>query len=131
MIFLARASAGKVPIGSIIPWTKSFTGVATLANQGRTEFVEYNGQVLSDASSPLNGQTLPNLNSGQNRFLRGNSTSGTTSGAATHTHTLSFSISSAAASSDIAPITNLNSPTGNNNVLPVPAYDVVWIGRIK
>jgi len=45
-------------------------------------------QTLSDAASPLNGQVIRNLHGG-NRFLRGNSTSGTTGGGATHTHNFS------------------------------------------
>ena len=73
-----------LPIGSIIAWAKSITGVPQLLPGN---FVECNGQVLSDDTSPLNGQTIPNLN-GNNNFLRGSSTSGTTGGAATHSHTV-------------------------------------------
>jgi hypothetical protein len=64
-----------VPVGSIIAWAKSLSGVPALP----TNFQECNGQVLNDASSPLNGATLPDLN-GANRFLRGNSMSGATGG---------------------------------------------------
>jgi hypothetical protein len=49
--------AGLVPIGGVIAWLKSFTNVPTLPD----EYAELNGQVLSDAQSPFNGQTLPNL----------------------------------------------------------------------
>jgi hypothetical protein len=49
--------AGLVPIGGVIAWLKSFSNVPALPD----EYVELNGQVLSDAQSPLNGQTLPNL----------------------------------------------------------------------
>ncbi|MEK6616102.1 MAG: hypothetical protein AABZ32_08340 [Bacteroidota bacterium] len=60
------------PIGSIIAWHKSFTNTPALPNG----WVECNGQTLSDADSPYNGQVIPNLN-GDARFLRGSSTSGT------------------------------------------------------
>ena len=49
---------GCPPIGSILPWAKSFTGVPTLP-QG---WAECDGSTVSDAESPLNGQTLPDLN---------------------------------------------------------------------
>lgn len=74
--------AGAIPIGCVMPWLKSFTNTPTLSQ----EFVEGNGQVLSDAQSPLNGQTIPNFNTATQRFSRGSSTSGTTGGSATHTH---------------------------------------------
>lgn len=74
------------PIGSIVEWHASMTGVPASLPAG---WVECNGQVLSDADSPLNGMTMPNLNGAADsskRFLRGNSTSGGTGGAATHHH---------------------------------------------
>lgn len=78
------------PIGSIIAWAKSFTGVGSLPGV----WAECNGQVLNLPTSPLHGQTLPNLNGiaggaaesdGQKykRFLRGSATSGTAGGAET------------------------------------------------
>ena len=60
------------PIGSIIAWHKSFTNTPALPNG----WVECNGQVLSDAASVYNGQTIPDLN-GSSRFLRGGAVSGT------------------------------------------------------
>src|ERR1043166_3858207 len=78
------ASLGSVPIGAIVAWDKSLTGVPALP----ANFVECNGQTISDPASPLNGRTVRNLN-GSNQFLRGNSTSGTSGGAASHTHSLS------------------------------------------
>ena len=70
-----------LPIGSLMAWAKTITGVPALPSG----WVQCDGQVLSDADSPLNGQTMPALNAA-NVFLRGNSTSGTTGGADTHTH---------------------------------------------
>lgn len=60
-----------VPVGAIIAWHKTFTNTPSLPGN----FLECNGQTVSDADSPYNGQTLPNLN-GDERFLRGGSTSG-------------------------------------------------------
>jgi hypothetical protein len=62
-----------VPVGGIIPWAKSLTGVPALTDN----FVECNGQTLSDGDSPLDGQVIPDLN-GDARFLYGASTSGGT-----------------------------------------------------
>jgi hypothetical protein len=61
------------PIGTILPWAKSITGVPALP----ANWIECTGATISDAASPMNGQTVPNLNGGNN-FLRGNSTSGGT-----------------------------------------------------
>lgn len=74
-------SIGDVPIGGIVPWAKSLAGVPNLPEG----WVECDGSVLVDAQSSLNGQTIPDLN-GDNRFLRGASTSGGTGGSETHTH---------------------------------------------
>ncbi len=63
------------PIGSIVAWLKSYANTPALPSG----WVECNGQTLSDADSVYNGQAIPNLN-GDNRFLRGNSTSGGTGG---------------------------------------------------
>ena len=63
------------PIGSIMAWAGNLSGVPTLP----VGWVECNGQTLSDSDSQLNGVTIPDLN-GDNRFLRGDSTSGGTGG---------------------------------------------------
>jgi hypothetical protein len=55
-------------------------------------WAECNGQSLSDASSPYNGVTLPDLNVTKS-FLRGSASSGTTGGANTHVHKWTTSIS--------------------------------------
>ncbi len=62
----------QVPVGAIIAWHKSLSGtLAVPAN-----WVECNGQVLDDADSPYDGQTIPDLNN-SGRFLRGAMISGT------------------------------------------------------
>ena len=44
-----------VPIGAVISWAKTITGVPALT----AHFVECNGQTLSDADSPLDGEDIP------------------------------------------------------------------------
>ena len=75
------------PVGTILAWHKSLTGTPGLPASG--EWVECNGQTLSDAQSPYNTQVIPNLNgdaAGANSpgqtaklsmFLRGGLNSGT------------------------------------------------------
>lgn len=75
------SSTVMLPLGSIIAWADYITGVPALTGG----WVQCDGQTLSDADSPYNGQVIPNIN-GNNYFLRGNSTSGSTGGASTHTH---------------------------------------------
>lgn len=126
-----------LPIGSIIAWQKSTTGVPATLKGG---WVECNGQTLSDASSPMNGQTIPDLNgnsAGNNRFLRGNSSSGGTGGAEGHTHNFPASGSSDgydtySTDADIARDSHTHTSTGDpaNNSLP-PYVNTVWIMRVK
>jgi len=72
---------GLFPIGSVVPWAKSLSNVPTLANQKRTEWTELNGASISDVESPINGQTLPDLNGSSTDddqfYLKGADTSGT------------------------------------------------------
>ncbi len=81
------------PIGSIMPWLKSFTNTpATLP----TGWMEADGSAISDADSVYNGQNAPDLNG--NEFVRGAATSGGTGGGTTgagsaHTHTQDGSVS--------------------------------------
>lgn len=71
------------PVGTIKSYATSFTGVPS--NNITAFWKICSGAVLSDAESPLNGQTLPDLNSTQ-RFLRGSTTSGSTGGSDSHVH---------------------------------------------
>ena len=82
---MAYELAGIVPVGACLTWLKSFTNTPTL----NPEFVECNGQTLSDAQSVFNGQVIPNLNGASSvskKIIRGSTTSGTTGGVATHVH---------------------------------------------
>lgn len=141
------------PIGTVVSWLKTFTNTPSLPDG----WVECDGAVLSDSDSPYDGETIPDLN-GDNRFLRGNSTSGGTGGSATmaHTHTLTLgdTFDNRLVSSTIAgfqsgdPSNNLEvfetggavdgvkNPTGttsaaSNTENRPPFYDVVWIMRVK
>src|ERR1043166_4621782 len=69
------------PIGTLKDYLKGFPGVPPLS----ANWAECNGQVLNDPESPMNGQTLPDINVAQ-RFLRGAATSGGTGGSDSHTH---------------------------------------------
>jgi len=111
--------ASVAPIGSIVAWAKTLTGVPALIDG----WVECDGSVLSDADSPLNGQTIPDLN-GDNRFLRGETTSGGTGGSETHTHTLTGAGTLTTGGSD------LDISTNAVGTLPT-YYEVVWIMKIK
>lgn len=131
------------PIGAIIAWAKSLTGVPSLPSN----FVECNGQVLSNSASPLNGQTIPNLNgasAGTKRFLRGSSTSGTTGGTESHSHGAGTFVTGfgdnadnceASALTPVAVNTNdhIHQVTGDSeSVSTLPSYyEVVWIMRIR
>ncbi|MCK4606915.1 MAG: hypothetical protein KAU35_06430 [candidate division Zixibacteria bacterium] len=117
-----------VPVGSIIAWVKSFPNTPVL----QEEYVECNGQTLSDPDSPYNGQTIPNLNgtTGIHRFLRGNLTSGGTGGYLKHEHTVStlpWPVQSGFTGAAAQVITYT---TSNESHLP-QYYHVVWIMRIK
>lgn len=122
--------AVRPPIGTIMPWLKDLTGVPQTLPWG---WVECNGQTISDPESPLNGVTLPNLN-GENRFLRGNTTSGGTGGSETHTHTIYLSgdkdYAAGYDASNDPKVDQGTYTTSTESNLP-PYYNVVWIIRIK
>jgi len=114
-------SLSELPIKTILSWAKTLD--SSLIPDG---WVECNGQVLSDADSPLNGLTMPNLNVTK-RFLRGSSTSGTTGGSDTHRHAIT------SGDGDVG-------GTQDNDVVPayteyessLPAYyEVVFIIKVR
>ena len=75
----------QVPVGSIVAWAKNITGCPSLP----AGWAECNGGAIT--SGPMNGQSLPDLNSaGQKRFLRGSTTSGTAGGSVGHIHSMSM-----------------------------------------
>ena len=116
-----------LPIGAVIAWHSSMPNTPPLPPQ----YVECNGQVLSDPESPYNGQTIPNLNGG-NRFLRGSTTSGSTGGASTHSHSVDvddWAIVNVVAPTQFVAV-NGTYPTNSVSNIP-PYYTVVWVMRIK
>ncbi|GAH21095.1 unnamed protein product [marine sediment metagenome] len=130
------------PIGSVLPWLKSYTNTPALPDG----WVECNGQVLDDAESVYDTQTIPDLNGG-NRFLRGNATSGATGGESTHTlltaempaHTHQIEQSTqagtgrarAAGAADTANVNTTSTGGDGAHENKPPYYNVVWIMRIK
>lgn len=123
------------PIGTILPWLKSYTNTPQALPTG---WVECDGAVLSDGDSVYDGQTLPDLNGGE--FLRGAATSGGTGGSSTHTHTVSGGTGGPSQSSSVDAAgataratdshTHAVATTDATSTLPT-YYNVVWIIRIK
>jgi hypothetical protein len=129
------ATFGLVPVGGVIAWAKSFTNTPTLSTQGRTEYVECNGQTLSDSQSVFNGQVIPNLNnsggSAANRFLRGNTTSGGTGGSDSQGWSLSGATFDDSTGTQDA-ITHINGESSFITIPTVPSYyEVVYLMRVK
>ena len=110
------------PIGCVQAWLKDFPGVPALPSS----WAECNGQVLSDAASPLNGHTLPDLN-GQQRFLRGASASGGTGGSDTLNLGGEITVDS---NLDANTTSAASAPQPDLPILP-SYYEVVWVMRIK
>jgi hypothetical protein len=83
-------------------------------------------KVLNDAGSPLNGQTLPDVN-GQQRFLRGASASGGTGGAVTMNLGGEVRVDN---NQDACTTTVASAPQPDLPILP-SYYEVVWVMRVK
>ena len=112
------------PIGCLKAWLKNFPGVPALP----ASWAECSGQVVNDPQSPLNGQTLPDLN-GEQRFLRGAGVSGGTGGSDNHTH----GISTQAVNGVTLGGDSYSAPTSNTDPAPtLPSYyEVVWVMKVK
>jgi len=146
----AISGFGIMPIGSIIAWHKDLNGVPDLSDG----WVECNGGILNDPDSPLNGQTIPNLN-GEGRFLRGSDTSGVLQADAFqgHLHNWTTRVASDGAGSgsvasgleyttgsmrdyfgaigdSIATLGSYGAPRVANETRPIN-MSVVWIIRVK
>lgn len=131
-------------IGSVKPYLKSFTGIPS--NNLTAFWVECNGQSLSDAESPLNGQTIPNLNgsAGTKRILLGSTTSGTTGGTSAVSTTLSvgsggnnkgmYAFGSGSLLDDDSSVAS-NQVRNEMSITPAniipPYYEVVFIMKVK
>ncbi|MDH3973366.1 MAG: hypothetical protein OEV42_03710 [Deltaproteobacteria bacterium] len=124
---------GVVPIGSVTAWHKSFENTPVLPDG----WVECNGQVLDDAASPYNGQTIPNLNltnqsdslNGYTNgaFLRGGETSGTVQTATSHVNV--FGHPSGSYRMTYTPkVETPFGPPGNDKTLTTGWIDANWQG---
>lgn len=119
------------PIGAVMAWFKSLTGVPATLPSG---WVECNGQTLSDADSPLNGRVIPNLN-GDDAFLRGDATSSSSATAGVANAT-SGTNTTGAHSYHGAGVNNTESHTQSlgdhaHTLTGMNYYTTVWIMRIK
>lgn len=143
MTFSAGVSQPSVPIGSIVPFHKDFDTSVSLP----PEFKECDGTTINDADSPLDGQSVPDLQ-GQNRHIRANSTTGSTGGASavslstndlpSHNHSMEQSFGSDSPdavegsvdpSGDSIPTTSTGGDGSHNN--EPPFFDTVMAMRIK
>lgn len=119
------------PIGTILGVALDLTGVPSLPSQGC--WVLCDGSTISDSNSPLDGQFLPDLN-GQNRFLRGNVSSGGIGGNASHfhSHTVGADVSIFATTGPSPAISAIGHVHTVSNVNKEPPYyGVVFVMRIK
>lgn len=96
---------GLLPIGSVLATFPNLSGAYTTSATTTADaygFVKCVGQTISDATSPMNGAVVPNINN--DVFLKGSTTAGTSGGSATasgagpHTHTFTSSTSVASTS---------------------------------
>jgi len=130
---------GIVPVGAIVAWHKDLSGTPALP----AEFVECNGQEITDTESPLHGQHAPDLNgdlSGVPTFVRGNTTSGgdggsvskdvDVTGAAEGTVSASF-CTGTGGSICASPVGASVSASGTIDDIQPPYIDMVYIMRIK
>jgi hypothetical protein len=130
-LIFERSVAEEMPIGTLEAHLKSYTNTPTYSNK----WVECNGQTLSDAESPYNGQVIPNLNGfggATKRLLRGHTSSGATGGADTnnHGHTWNQSDFILEGGGQLNQFYGTAIQNQTINILP-PYYEVVWILKIK
>jgi hypothetical protein len=118
---IAALAFGSVPIGVAVPYFKDTPGVPALP----ANFVECNGQVLNDPESPMNGQTMPDANTGAARFIRGGLTSGVTGGIDTFATAL-------ADNAGVGTPQNFVTTDFSPGAQPFPPYiTAVWVIRVK
>jgi hypothetical protein len=115
-----------VPVGTIIAWHKTLASAYyTLPSSWK----ECDGSVVSDAGSPLNGVTLPNINAGY--FLRASNVSGgIVNNSAGHSHTMSGGPHGYRTSSAFNRSAMVDGTTSTTYAEP-PYMDVVFIIKVK
>lgn len=82
-------TTGLVPIGGVVATIPALAGAYACSATTSADDLGYvvcGGQVINDATSPLNGITIPNINN--DVFLKGHTTSNTAGGSNTHTHSV-------------------------------------------
>jgi len=133
---------GLSPIGTVQAWLKDLTNTPSLPDN----WVECNGQTISDSDSVYDGVTIPDLNGAvdtglKGRFLRGHNNSGETENSQNleHTHTVKRTNGSEytsqnkyeqAMSAD-RESSNFNTGSNGGDEARPHNYSVVWIMRIK
>ena len=126
-----------VPVGGLVPVLKNITGVPTPPT---SHFMLADGSTVSDANSPINGQTVPDLN-GDNRFIRGVDTAGGEGGQETialnHNHSVSLAGASydggglsGVTSTDLSNVMNKSELSATQDILP-KYHNAVWYIRFK
>jgi len=114
-------------VGTVKAYLKDFTNIP--ANNFTAFWNECDGAVYNDSESPLDGQTLPDLNGSvaTQRFLRGNAASGGTGGAASHSHSLNTG-----SGDGISCPPKATPPANTGSASNYPKYyEVVWIIKVK
>lgn len=112
-----------VMIGGVIMWAKTIPGVPALP----AGFVECNGQVLVDAESAMDGETMPAMNTPSSRFPRGNTTSGGVGGA----DSLNLTHTEVASPNDYASTGGTDAYATHTFDPKPPFYDFVFVIRVK
>ena len=113
--------AALIPIGVALPWFKDTPGVPPLP----ANFVECNGQFLTDPESPLHGQLMPDINTGAQRFIRGGLNSGAVGG-------IDSFATAQADNSGTQPVNNFVTTDFSPGAQPFPPYvTAVWVIRVK
>lgn len=77
---------GLLPLGSVVATFPNLSGAYSTAATTTADsngFVKCNGQTIADVTSPMNGAVVPNINNSV--FIMGNTTAGTSGGAASVT----------------------------------------------
>ena len=118
---VSQLQATQVPVGGIMPWYKDLAGTPALP----PNFVKCNGQVLNDPESIYNGELMPDINTGIQRFLRGGLTSGQIGG-------IDYFATAQADFSSSGPAQNFVTTDFSPGAVPLPPYvTAVYIIRVK
>lgn len=88
-------NVGFMPIGSVIATFPNLTGAYSCSATTAADsygFVKCNGQTINDATSPMDGDVVPNINN--DVFLAGSTTAGSTGGnnSSAHTHSVTSNV---------------------------------------